>query len=176
VLLEWLNNVLREGRLAGCVNILLSADHPYEYGEDELTDLLGKDLAAPVLKEHLVDLWFWGNTHYCALFDSRSAAAGKIPVLPFVGSCIGHGGFPYDTQRRGEFEPAPLLFLEQNARFPKWTNLRQDKGNNGYCALQLNADGSLGLQYIDWMSSRRFAAKLSREKGDNLLRVTPLGF
>jgi hypothetical protein len=176
VLLEWLQNVLREGRQAGCVNILLSADHPYEYREDEITDLLRKDLAVPVLSEQLVDLWFWGNTHYCALFNHQRVAAGRIPALPFVGSCIGHGGFPYDTKRRGGFEPAPLLFLEENARFPKWTGLRQDKGNNGYCVLQLKADGSLGLQYMDWMSNRRFAATLSRESGDNLLQVTPLGF
>jgi hypothetical protein len=176
ILVDWLQNVLRAGRQQGCVNILLSADHPYKYGEDKLTKLLRKDLKSLVLNERLVDLWFWGNTHYCALFDQRAAAADDLPVLPFIGSCIGHGGYPYETQRRGGFEPAPILFLEEQARFPQWTGLRQDKGNNGYCVLQLNADGSLGLQYLDWMSNLRFAATLTRGQAGAPLRVIPSGF
>jgi len=173
-LVEWLQSVLRDGRQAGRVNILLSADHPYEYGKDELTRLLDKDLKSLAREERLVDLWFWGNTHYCALFDHKPAASDDIPTLPFVGSCIGHGGYPYDTQRRGKFEPAPMLFLEDQARFPKATNLRQDKGNNGYCVLQLNADGSIGLRYIDWMSNPRFAASLARGQSGEPLSVTPV--
>jgi hypothetical protein len=174
LLVEWLRSVLREGRDAGRVNILLSADHPYLYGDNDLTRLLRKDLKSVALEEGLVDLWFWGNTHYCALFDHKLAPSGDIPALPFVGSCIGHGGYPYDKQRRGKFEPAPMLFLEDQARFPKETNLRQDRGNNGYCVLQLNADGSIGLQYVDWMSNLRFAAALARGQAGEPLRVTPV--
>jgi Calcineurin-like phosphoesterase len=173
-LVEWLENVLREGRRLGCVNILLSADHPYEYGDDEMTRLLGKDLKRLALESKLVDLWFWGNTHYCALFDHKPAPSGDIPALPFIGSCIGHAGYPYEKQRRGKFEPAPMIFLEDRARFPKETNLRQDKGNNGYCVLQLNADGSIGLQYVDWMSNLRFAASLARGQAGEPLRITPV--
>jgi hypothetical protein len=174
LLVEWLRSVLRDGRDAGRVNILLSADHPYVYGDDDPTKLLRKDLKSVAVDERLVDLWFWGNTHYCALFDHKPAPSGDIPALPFVGSCIGHGGYPYDRQRRGKFEPAPMLFLEDQARFPKETNLRQDKGNNGYCVLQLNADGSIGLQYVDWMSNLRFTAALSRGQAGQPLRVTPV--
>jgi hypothetical protein len=173
-LVEWLKNVLREGRQSGRVNIMLSADHPYEYGDDDLTRLLGKDLKPLALDEKLVDLWFWGNTHYCALFDHKSAPSGDIPALPFIGSCIGHAGYPYEKQRRGKFEPAPMIFLEDWARFPKETNLRQDKGNNGYCVLQLNADGSIGLQYVDWMSNLRFSASLARGQAGKPLSVTPV--
>jgi hypothetical protein len=173
LLLEWLRNTLRDGRQAGCVNILLSADEPYEYGKDDLTKLLRKDLKTLVLDERLVDLWFWGNTHYCALFDHKLAASGDIPALPFVGSCIGHSGYPYDTQRRGKFEPAPMLFLEDQSRFPG-TDVRPDKGNNGYCVLRLNADGSIGLRYIDWISNPRFAASLARGQTGEPLRVTPI--
>ncbi len=172
--LEWLGRVLREGRAANRVNILLSADHPYEYGNKKLTPLLSKDLKSLALDERLVDLWFWGNTHYCALFDHRASAAGEIPVLPFIGSCIGHGGYPYDTYSRGKFEPAPMVFLEDQARFPASTGIRQDKGNNGYCVMALNADGSLRLQYIDWMSNVRFTADLSREEIGKPLKVTPV--
>ena len=174
ILVEWLRNVLREGRQAGRVNILLSADHPYRYGDNDPTKLLRKDLKTLAVDERLVDLWFWGNTHYCALFDHKTAASGDFPALPFVGSCIGHAGYPYEKERRGKFQPAPVLFLEDQARFPKETNLRQDKGNNGYCVLQLNDDGSIGLQYVDWMSNLRFAAALSRGQASEPLRVTPV--
>ncbi|MEP7336664.1 MAG: metallophosphoesterase [Acidobacteriota bacterium] len=175
VLVDWLRDRLREGRQAGRVNILLSADHPYNYGEKKLAKLLDKDLKALALDERLVDLWFWGNTHYCALYGDKPAASGEIPILPFVGSCIGHGGYPYDIVRKGKFEPAPIVFLEENARFPQATNLRQDRGNNGYCVLQLNADGSLGLKYVDWMSNLRFEAALTRGPAGQPLRITPVG-
>ncbi len=170
--LAWLARVLREGRATNRVNILLSADHPYEYGNKKLTQLLSKDLKSLALDERLVDLWFWGNTHYCALFDQRASAAGEIPVLPFIGSCIGHGGYPYDTYSRGKFEPAPMIFLEDQARFPASTGIRQDKGNNGYCVMKLNADGSLQLQYIDWMSNVRFTADLARGQAGDPLKIT----
>ncbi|NOT58965.1 MAG: metallophosphoesterase [Acidobacteria bacterium] len=168
-LLEWLQEVLRFGRETGRVNVLLSADHPYRYGERGLTKLLNRDLKSLVLDERLADLWFWGNTHYCALFNHSAE-------LPFVGSCIGHAGYPYDTIKPGKSAPAPLLFLETQARFPAATNLRQDRGNNGYCVLQLNADGSLGLKYWDWMSHPRFAAKLTRATAGAPLQVTPVNF
>lgn len=160
-LLDWLANTLREGRNAGRANILLSADQPYGYGHSGQTKLLSKDLTHLVKDEQLVDLWFWGNTHYCALFDSAAAS-------PFVGSCIGHAGYPYDRQSEGKPSPAPLLFLETNPRFPTWTNLRPDRGNNGYCILSLKSDGSVGLQYEDWMGQRRCEASLSRTAGGKL--------
>jgi len=40
--------------------------------------------------------------------------------------------------------------------------------------LQLNAGGSIGLQYVDWMSNLRFAASLAREQAGEPLRVTPI--
>jgi len=172
-LIEWLQNILLEGRDAGRVNILLSADHPYAYGEKRLTKLLRSDLRSLALVERLVDLWFWGNTHYCALFNHKPEADDDIPELPFVGSCIGHGGYPYDIQRRGKFEPAPMLFLEDQSRFPG-TNVRRDKGNNGYCVLRLKADGSMELEYWDWMRNRRFAAALARGQAGEPLLVTPV--
>lgn len=152
---QWLRAALSDGRSEGRINILLSADQPYRYGEVKITSLLSKDLAEIVLEDRLVDLWFWGNNHYCALFDRSS-------TLPFIGSCIGHAGYPYDIERAGKNMPAPLVFLEERARFPKATGLRQDRGNNGYCVLVLKADGSLDLKYIDWMSNLRCKAMLNR--------------
>lgn len=170
VLKEWLAARLREGRELRLVNILLSADHPYELGDRKLTKLLDKDLRSLALGEKLVDLWFWGNTHYCALYNASEA-------LPFVGSCIGHGGYPYDKLKIGieqRPQPAPLAFLEKELRFPSSSGINSDRGNNGYCVMSLNADGSIGLKYIDWMSNPRFAANLKRAAAGQPLTVTQL--
>ncbi len=152
-LLEWLDRRLREGRQVGQANILFSANEPYEYGSRDLTKLFQKDLK-DVIGDRL-DLWFWGNTHYCALFDRQDST-------PFIGSCIGHGGYPYRRQRIGERIPAPVRFLESAPRFPEWTTLRQGRGNNGYCVLSLRANGTAALTYTDWMSNIRCMAELDR--------------
>jgi len=138
--LDWIERVLTEGRGRGLLNILLTSDQPYEYGKSGSTALFG-DLER-VVHANLIDLWFWGNTHYCALFD-------RSERYPFIGSCIGHGGYPYSRCYRGLAEPAPVLFLETQARFPSWTNVRQDRGNNGYCVLELAVDGSAIIRYLD---------------------------
>ena len=161
---QWLEERLVEGRQAGQSNILLSANHPYEYNERGLTDLLKKDLLE-LSNRSLIDLWFWGNTHYCALFDHGNRS-------PFVGCCIGHGGFPYKRRRAGRRSPAPVRFLETAPRFPASTGLRQGRGNNGYCVMSLKADGSIGLRYVDWMSHDRGAATLSREDATGRLSIT----
>ena len=159
-LLGWLEDRLVDGRRSGRTNILLSSNHPYKYGEVALTPLLDSDLR-DLVKRKLVDLWFWGNTHYCALFN-RSAST------PFIGSCIGHGGFPYDGKCYGEPTPAPLEFLETTRRFPATTGLRQGRGNNGYCVMTLRADSNIVLRYLDWMSRLRAEANLSRDPAGRL--------
>ncbi len=75
-LLRWLREVLQRGRELGMVNVLFSPNEPYSYGSKDLTDLLTKDLDEVVLdQEARVDLWFWGNTHYCALLRSHGGPA-----------------------------------------------------------------------------------------------------
>ncbi len=162
--IEWLENVLREGKRERRTNILLSANEPYEYGKMTLQPLLTEDLVRFV-SERLIDLWFWGNTHYCALFDVS-------PHTPFIGSCIGHAGYPYSRRQSGEPLPAPVRFLEARARFPAWTALRQDRGNNGYCILRLKADGTVDLNYLDWMGNLRCEAALSKATDQEPLAVT----
>jgi hypothetical protein len=163
---EWLHKMLTDGRAAGLTNILLTPAHPYEYGKLNLTKLLDEDLK-PLVQggnqgQALVDLWFWGNTHYCGLFD-------RTDELPFVGSCIGHGGYPYTKKRLGLVAPAPVRFIEARPRFPEWTGIRQDRGNNGYCLMRLGADGTIGLEYIDWMSNQRCRARLANDQEGTLL-------
>jgi hypothetical protein len=160
-LLNWLTRQLEHGRANRLTNIVLSGDEPYQYGSPGPTALLEKDLREIVVDRALVDLWFWGNTHYCALFD-RTAAT------PFVGSCIGHGGFPYGRQKPGAASPAPVRFLETQARFPEWTRVRQDRGNNGYCVLTLEKDGALRLRYVDWMANERCNVTFVRQPAGTL--------
>lgn len=155
---RWLRDVLIRGRELGMINVLFSPNEPYTYGDTDLTKLLTEDLSGVVRNERLADLWFWGNTHYCALFD-------QAPGLPFIGSCIGHGGYPYGRMRAGRPSAAPVRFLETGARFPAWTEVRQDRGNNGYCELSVTHDGTVTLHYIDWMSRSRATAKLTRVGG-----------
>jgi hypothetical protein len=157
-LLRWLREVLQRGRELGMVNVLFSPNEPYSYGSKDLTDLLTKDLDEVVLDQKLVDLWFWGNTHYCALFD-RTAG------LPFVGSCIGHGGYPYGRMKAGSSSAAPVRFLETGARFPAWTEVRQDRGNNGFCELVVHHDKTVQLNYFDWMMRSRCSARLGFTNG-----------
>lgn len=151
---RWLRQVLAQGRSTGAINVLFSPNEPYTYGSTDRTPLLTSDLASIVIREKLVDLWFWGNTHYCALFD-------RTAELPFYGSCIGHGGYPYSRMKPNRPSAAPVLFLETGARFPAWTNVRQDRGDNGFCEMTVRADKTLELKYIDWMTRERASATFS---------------
>jgi hypothetical protein len=154
---SWLAEQLLDGRRRGALNILLSPNEPYTIGNPGLTKLYTNDLAA-VAAKGLVDLWFWGNTHYCALFEPSG-------VTPFIGSCIGHGGFPYARQdeSRKQGSATAVRFLETEARFPGWTGLRQDRGNNGFAQLALEHDsGVVQIDYVDWMNRLRHRARVRR--------------
>jgi hypothetical protein len=151
----WLTNALQEGRSQGRMNILLSSNEPYAYKKNdttalhtELIELLGQDL---------VDLWFWGNTHYCALFH-------RSQRFHFVGSCIGHGGYPYFKETAGSNIPVATRFVEDGSRFGggPWKDPRPDVGNNGFCELLLRTDGKVQLTYVDWIGRTRHQAVLAR--------------
>jgi hypothetical protein len=157
----WLRNALERGRREDRINILLSSDEPYSYGKAGTTKLR-EDLRLEI-DEGLVDLWFWGNTHYAALFERT---AGN----PFVGSCIGHAGFPYGRIKAGLRDPGPTRWVEDGTRFGggPWPDPRPDRGNNGYCELVLKADGAVELEYIDWMGRTRHRARLAK-RGDGVV-------
>jgi hypothetical protein len=62
---NWLQARLAEGKSANNINILLSQNEPYEMKAQKL---LTDDLATLVAnKNKMIDLWFWGDQHYCAL-------------------------------------------------------------------------------------------------------------
>ncbi|APR80862.1 Hypothetical protein A7982_06209 [Minicystis rosea] len=160
-MLAWLDEQLKHGRRHRLTNILLTGDQPYQHDSPDLTRLFTEDLRAYA---DGVDLWFWGNTHYCALFD-------RADDLPFIGSCIGHGGFPYDKVEASESSPATVLFLEERTRFPADIHLREDRGNNGYCVLGLEPNGDIALRYVDWMSQVRCTASIRRAPSGRLTNI-----
>lgn len=149
----WLRQRLAEGRARGMLNILVSANEPYAYGSAGTTKLF--DDLKPFLPS--VDLWLWGNTHYCGLFDSTG-------VLP-VSSCLGHGGYPYKLSehkldKNPYLAPCPAipLFLETRSRYDG-TNLRSDLGSNGYAVMTLDpVSRQVQLDYMDWMKRPRYRA------------------
>lgn len=153
---EWLEKVLDEGRQAQRVTVLLSANEPYNYGDRSFKPLLREDLDELITERELVDLWFWGNVHYCALFAPTARS-------PFFGSCIGHAGYPYSRKRKGDTEPAPVLYLEEGNRFLR-EDLRPDMGNNGFCVLERQGD-SLHLAYRDWMGNTRCKVSFAMRQG-----------
>ena len=157
----WLDMVLRWGREAGRTNVLLTGNEPFTYGKNKTTDLY-EDLK-PFLP--MVDLWFWGNDHYCALFD-------KTADLP-VSGCIGHGGYPYHLSEYG-LDPAmtlgpkgfaPALWAEAEPRYPRYTGVRQNLGNNGYLELEAYFDRRLVLTYKDWTARERKKVILAPKDG-----------
>jgi hypothetical protein len=144
------------------INILLTSTEPYDLGSSKRTELYEQDLK-DLAQAGLIDIWFWGNTHYGALYDRNE------PALPFMGSSVGHGGYPYDRieDAAGKIErsAAPVLFLEAESRF-SGTSVRPDRGNNGFALLTLHhATGRLSLQYLDWRKRLRKTFTLAKVAG-----------
>ena len=170
VLVEWLRRRLQEGRDANLATILLSQNEPYGPGlfnsvAARTTSKLLADLAQFV-KEQLIHIWFWGDEHYAALYDSTDR-------LPFIGSCIGHGGYPFGKKIKDgrEGDIVPLLWAEIGRRFPKDTGLRPDRGLNGFCVLTL-LEREVQVHFVDWLLRTRCRAVVQRENGR--YRVTSL--
>jgi len=158
----WLKERLQANAGENRLNILLSQNEPYDLGGSELTALYRRDLM-DLAQANLIDIWFWGNTHYGAFYDRSE------PVLPFLGSCVGHGGFPYevirDAPEKMRRSAAPVLFLEDESRF-SGSDVRPDRGNNGFALLTLHhATGRMSLQYIDWRKRLRKPFTLAKLGG-----------
>ena len=144
----WLRERLVEGRSSDRANILLSGDQPFDFGDGKRTDLF--DDLSGMVEDRLIDYWFWGNQHYCALYRANEE-------FPFFGGCLGHGGYPYDRKSWDELSPElrnRTLFLEVEGRFPDDTGVRPDRGNNGFAVVQLEED-RLTIELWDWRGRLR---------------------
>lgn len=156
---DWLRQILDDGGTR--TNVLMTGSAPYVYGDEESSALF-EDFKEFVDKGQ-IHLWFWGDNHYCALFQRDADKAN------FVGSCIGHGGYPGGKRDEGSESYVPYRWLESSSRFPEWTEMRQDMGNNGWCELTLRPDGGVELLYVDWLSCKQYkvAYKRSSDAGDS---------
>lgn len=155
----WLTERLHAARAAGRLTVLLTQNNPWDLHVRMPTRLWRDDLHG-VVEAGLVDFWFFGNVHYGALYDSTAER-------PVVASCIGHGGYASARVRGGpEWRaPQPVRWVEQAPRFPPWTDVRQDRSNNGFCRFDLRPDGSVVLRYVDWMGNLRAEATCARKDG-----------
>lgn len=153
---NWLRDQLCRGRDESKVNILLSQNEPYS---EKKSKLLRKDLARVAVDERLVDLWFWGDEHYCALY-------GPSDDAPFFGSCIGHGGYPYSRKSCSDMESqvAPLIWGETAPRFPEDLRVRPGRGNNGFCYLKL-VKSQVELTFYDWRLAKRYYRRCQVQDG-----------
>lgn len=148
----WLREKLAQGKNATPprTNILLSQNEPFGLGEKRPESLFGQVMDTATRDgTSMIDFWFWGDEHYCALFQ-------RTAQVPFIGSCIGNAGHPVDWRKLhklAERDRAGLGFarstwIDESPRFP---NFRQDElGNTGYCVMALGAQG-ITLTYKDWL-------------------------
>ena len=147
------------------LNILLTTNQAWDTGDKKPTRLY-ESLRSTIAGR--VDLWFWGNVHYAALFDLWPFRDTGSPLRRVVTSCIGHGGYPFYTQGAPARLPDPLQcrWFETKSRFYPDTRLRTDVGLNGWCKMTLTreADGwNIVLTYIDWIGRERCRARLARK-------------
>jgi hypothetical protein len=160
----WLEDVLDSGEKSQLTTILCSGSAPWTYGEEHGSKLFED------MKEWTdagrIAMWFWGDDHYCALFQ-RDDAKGK-----FVGSCIGHAGFPGDRQKEKKKSFVEPVWVETEPRFPKKYDLRDDLTNPGWVQLSLLGNGGVELLYVDWLGCKRLRAKydLDTSSGGRLLK------
>jgi hypothetical protein len=157
----WLKEVLKSGE--GLTTILLTGSAPFEYGSSKASALY-RDMSYWI-EGNSIDMWFWGDDHYCTLFQREASSA------PFIASCIGHGGYPGDVQPRTPALDAKSLikplWVETAARFPQASGLRPDLSNNGWVELTMRDDGGVDLLYVDWLGAKRFQAKYRLDPGSN---------
>jgi hypothetical protein len=123
--------------------------------------------------EGRVDLWFWGNVHYAALFEPWSFGSNSSSLRRVVGSCIGHGGYPFYTESEGRDLPEGVRcrWVETKSRFWPDNRIRADVGANGWCRLKLSRAADhwkVLLTFVDWVGRERLRTELIREDGKSI--------
>jgi hypothetical protein len=155
---KWLTDRLHEGTQQKLTTILLTGSAPFNYGDSGTTKLYD-DMLQWSEQGHFA-MWFWGDDHYCALFD-------RTDRTNYIGSCIGHGGYPGGVRRDNEKCFVKPIWVETEPRFPKapaYSELRHDLANNGWCELELLDDGGVQLMYVDWLGGKRLRARFGWEQ------------
>ena len=152
------------------LTILMTTNEAWDIGSSDTTRLYNS------LRQTIagrVDVWFWGNVHYGALYDPWPFADSGLPRRQMITTCIGHGGYPFYTQTTGGKLPtnASCRWLETKPRFWPDERIRKDVGLNGWCRMTLKqvADTwTVVLTYIDWVGRERLRATLVRRDGESI--------
>jgi hypothetical protein len=147
------------------LTVVLTSNEAWDKGSHKTTRLY-QSLRATIAGR--VDFWFWGNVHYAALFDMWPFADTGNPLRRMVTSCIGHGGYPFYTEKSVGALPGGLAcrWLETKSRFWPDTSLRGDVGLNGWCRMKITRgadDWEVLLTYVDWVGRERVRARLGRK-------------
>lgn len=156
---RWFQSAVVDAKQKGQTIILLTSNEPFSINSGHTSSLYND--VSQLVPVSDIDLWFWGNTHYGAFF-------GPSAKFPGYSSCIGHGGYPYKrlNARALATDVVPYMWAETETRFPKWTGVRQDMGNNGFVLMDLDdTDRSIRLEYRDWTNDLRMTALMSAASG-----------
>ena len=134
------------------LTILLTSDEPWDLSSKSCTPLL--DDLEPYVRKGKIDLWFWGNVHYAAQY--RRFQFPGCDQNGFIGACIGHGGYPFYTQKPGQKLPdgVTAAWVDTRPRFWPWTKIRPDVGLNGWVRMALSRRASgweITLRWMDWV-------------------------
>lgn len=153
----------------GLFTILLTSDHAWDRGKKRKTRLLA-DLE-PHIRAGRVDLWMWGNVHYASLYESFQFDGVAAPGV--VTACVGHGGYPFYTQERGEKLPAGVRerWADDRSRFWPLQNVRPDVGLNGWVEVTLDhpaGEWRVGLNWRDWVGREIARTRLVKPDGGAL--------
>jgi hypothetical protein len=151
------------------LTILMTSNEAWDRGSKKLTRLY-RSLRETIAGR--VDLWFWGNVHYAALYEPFAFPDVGARVRPMIASCIGHGGYPFYTQTDIDKLPDGVgcRWLEKSSRFWPEPAVRPDVGLNGWSTMKLvrrpEAKATSGwdveLTYLDWVGRKRLRALAQR--------------
>jgi hypothetical protein len=164
VLDSWLGD-----QTPGDLTILATTNEPWDLGSRGVTKLY--DSVRTTIAGR-VDFWFWGNVHHGSLYEPWPFADTGSPRRGLVGSCIGHGGYPFYTQKATNKDVLPegvrCRWLETRSRFWPDDRIRKDVGANGWCRMKLERAADrwdVRLTYVDWVGRDRLRATLSKADG-----------
>ncbi len=148
----------------------MTTNEAWDKGNRSLTPLY-ESLRATIAGR--VDMWFWGNVHYAALYEPWTFADAGSPGRHVIPSCIGHGGYPFYTEKTvGDLpEGVACRWLEKKSRFWPDERIRPDVGANGWCRLKLtrvDKRWDVLLKLIDWVGRERLEARVYREDGETI--------
>jgi hypothetical protein len=117
----WLTNLMNQ---AGDRRVTLFTHHqPFSWADTVKGPM--PDQLADLLNSKKIFAWYWGHEHRCVVYDQH-------PQWGLFGRCVGHGGYPYFTDKftAGTVTPVP------NAQGVSWRRVPANEKSPGAVILQ----------------------------------------